>query len=1192
MAGNTSIPCPAHTITLSNRKDNVTDCVCEPGYYGPHGGACLPCGLHHFCPGHTANERTPCPLLTFTTTDTASIHAECICQPGYYGTDPDSCTTCPANSFCRQDNHIDSCDPNAHSDPSSYLQTNCTCNAGYKGAAGSECISCLPHHYCPGGNQQESCTPDSETTEPLAEHPEQCSCNPKYYYNNFTAPDNHHPPPYDTEIAFTCDECPPDSYCPGRTRERPAACPNHTVSLAASSQISDCTCAPQWVGPDPFSCLPCPEGWTCPGGNTQTKCPELSSAEGGSESIDDCICNAGYASPDPRDCKGSPAPIGYYSSGGNNLEQCPANSNTSAIASTGLDKCICVAGYEGNEVVADTCTACPEGSYCTSGVIRTCPTNSRTTVPVAQSQDFCIPGPGYHGPYGGHATLNCPLYHFCTGESGDMQACPNGTYTLEPNAPSIHTCMCNPGTRGTSTTLCDTCLPNAYCPGGNNQFPCTLFSSAPSGSNKDTDCICNAGYYGPAGGPCEKCPADSWCPGGPEGETHKCPTNSVSLPQSEEQDACKCTSTFYAANLPPMLLCETCPANSYCPFDGDYQQHKAIPCPENAVSPEGRTTKASCTCPAGYEEVEGGDGECKICPAGQICVPDGNAFTCPEFATPIAGAASIADCQCDSGYWSIAHGESCLPCLAGKYCPGGIDIPSCPANTNSYMGADALTDCFCIPGFYSVSGNAPCDTCLEDHYCDGANEGKGIETCNANANTGHQTGAGSITECECNENYWGNNGGPCNNCPEGSFCPGGLQVSSCPLNAEAPPGSGDPEDCYCKKGYYGLITNEIIQDFRNGQGLPPCTECGIGYYCPDGPDRFECVSHANTSTAIEHNIAGCKCNQAYYKDENGDCVYCPIGFYCPHAEDSRLPCPGTIDGPSPVIVGIMEGATRIEDCKCPDGQYRPTIDSECLDCVEPHVCYNGDIHDCPTGSLTHYPAASSIEDCKCISGYYIGFSKPTLENGKCRPCPPGYFCQNEYPVVCSTLMACYPPFYREECTKTENTRCTLCNVPINTVIISTGFNNGCEWECAEGYYKWSNTTNSAPPLATTPSLQPPQTTPQPTTQTPHETPLPLPHAHYECRPCSIELCQTGYYRTQCPQAADQDSECIPCDTPENAVAVPNLPEHSTQCQYRCRNGFVDLPQHRLCCSVFSRFQNGECQCLPGFVEQGQGVCKL
>ena len=72
--------------------------------------------------------------------------ADCVCKAGFHGTissSSDSCTQCPAGSYCAGGSALATCPSNSDSPEQAFALTACVCVAGYYGPQGGPCAQCL-----------------------------------------------------------------------------------------------------------------------------------------------------------------------------------------------------------------------------------------------------------------------------------------------------------------------------------------------------------------------------------------------------------------------------------------------------------------------------------------------------------------------------------------------------------------------------------------------------------------------------------------------------------------------------------------------------------------------------------------------------------------------------------------------------------------------------------------------------------------------------------------------------------------------------------------------------------------------------------------------------------------------------------------------------------------------------------------
>jgi len=141
----------------------------------------------------------------------------------------------------------------------------------------------------------------------------------------------------------------------------------------------------------------------------------------------------------------------------------------------------------------------------------------------------------------------------------------------------------------------------------------------------------------------------------------RCPDN-MQIRQGEFEGAngaeCGCVPGFYGPDTTGP--CTLCPANSYCPGAAVLDVNNAAPklsCPDHSTSAEGAT---KCTCGAGYfGHPTGNPATCPVCPTGQYCPGDGQAFNCPNGKKPSDDQTSCV-ISCDAPSVASADGTSCI----------------------------------------------------------------------------------------------------------------------------------------------------------------------------------------------------------------------------------------------------------------------------------------------------------------------------------------------------------------------------------------------------------------------------------------------------------------------------------------------------------------------------------------------------
>jgi hypothetical protein len=330
--------CPANSQSPAG-SDESTDCVCDAGFTGANGAACLPCVSGTYKTEAGAHACTQCGNDTYssavnaTTADTcvacqadsvsmmgSDAHTDCHCLPGYLTNDLGranaTCTQCSAGSF----------------NPALGATTCSKCAGGFHSSspgavAVEQCLPCPASKYsAPGAAQCEACPVNTFAPAPSDELTD-CKCLAGYYSTTLG------------EDGRTCQACPAGTFkplggaaactvCPVNTYSVTLnatsngtcqACVQNAVSPVASASISECLCDFGYntsCVTGTCACSPCPAGkfkdtlgsaacTDCPE-NTYSDMPAARNASvctscynhavtaAGSDSILDCGCSSGY----------------------------------------------------------------------------------------------------------------------------------------------------------------------------------------------------------------------------------------------------------------------------------------------------------------------------------------------------------------------------------------------------------------------------------------------------------------------------------------------------------------------------------------------------------------------------------------------------------------------------------------------------------------------------------------------------------------------------------------------------------------------------------------------------------------------------------------------------------------------------------------------------------------------------------
>ncbi|CAC5381825.1 unnamed protein product [Mytilus coruscus] len=1012
--------CPVGTVRKTVGAAAVTDCApCDAGYYCLEGSSTPTgqCEKGYYCPtditntygsvpaliGSYGSRQAQCPEGTYTDVEGTPDLASCKpCSAGYYCPIASSIETicdrgyyCVANSskpepcpIGRYGNvsglpSLESCplcDPGQYCDAPGLLQPRAPCDPGYiciLGATSSSPTDGVTGSLCPAGGY---CVLGSYEAAPC----------PLGTYSNTSGAVND----------YDCTDCDQGYYC---------------SSVAGGAPTGQC-----WGGHFCNGSAKVPYQWeTDPGhfainGSTAQEECEIATYmpyHGYAECFE---CPPGAYCPNKAMTEFFICPAGKYCANGTYVPlDCPPGT------------------FSDRENMTDiaNCTDCPAGSFC----------QDRGSVNVTgpcKAGHICYGNalsddPVYNNDTAGNKTIitygdTCHPGYYCLAGTAVMTPCPRGTY--------------NPDRGGTSeAAACLPCDPGTYC----NDTALT-----------DVSGDCDAGYY---------CTAGSWIPdpvNSTEGDIcplyHICPTGS-DAPQ-------QCAIGYYANNT-GLSSCTLCIAGYMC-YPGVAPQicPQGYYCPASTLAQQLRQPKA---CPvATYGNREGLEAEtdCTTCDGGYYC--ETTALT--NVTGPIqAGHFS----QYGSGVSTPGDDPGVISgvCPKGHYCPQQSSLPTpCPAGTYGFsiklQSEAACTNC--DGGYYCPSQNMTDKgpQCTAGYYC----SSKSPEPTPVNSTYGDICPAGSYCEIgsqgptPCPAGYYTNQTGlsACYDCPKGHYCLVGTSSPEpcpmgywCPINSELPyanpcptgkynnnTGQDQATDCTaCPPGYY-----------CETQGLAmPTGECDGGWYCIEGSEFAQPNVVAQGGECQAGNFcpngssSQTPCTPGYYCDNNGlsnETGLCSAGYYCNGGSSTPTPvgqaygdvcqmgqyCPiGSPSGTNcpPGTYLNTTGSTDLSDCHtCLQGYYcagygNPAASGPCtvgfycptgmnISTPGEYTCPQG--HYCPEGS--HLPV-------RCDSGTY----QDETEQGTCKECPTGYFCDNvKAPVVLYNSSICPEGYYCPNGTKYDN----------------------------------------------------------------------------------------------------------------------------------------------------------------------------
>ena len=726
---------------------------------------------------------------------------------------------------------------------------------------------------------------------------------------------------------LTCISCDIGQYLYAfnHTHARCRACPDTTSTDETITALSphDCECV-QGMFAYENACEFCVNGsYKADVGNeTCTFCPQFETTHAtGSISLDQCVCRQGFTHKDTLSetsvtdcvpCEGGtkknfigdepcvPCLAGFYCPT-QSIEsiQCPSNSSSPAQSSSEND-CKCLPGFYEDRTLGLTCHQCPPGTYneflgqaqCQScprdtfqphfGMsdkvdCQNCPANTDTnSAQRVTTQTGCFCKAGYSGLPGGPCTA-CKIgeYRDASGQQSNnesyiCEACPGGTY--------------NDVVAATSMDFCQVCPNNTF--------------SLPRSGSIDR-CVCVAGYFyddDDATFTCTECAAGSFQPETNSSACHACPAGTFStVTAAVSSQVCQqCADGFYNTLL-GAVTCLPCASNTWQNLSvSNTHALECSACPANSLhNLSAQTDIESCRCQAGYAAVDNGTDyyRCELCLPGFYCPGDGKQFLCElnHFSQP--GSTVCTPCHPNSQGEQIQSEEECL-CKPGTQGRAHDTCSLCAAGKFQALLGNNVTCEPCDVGFYqNNTGSTECQKCANNSL-----SGQGSD---------------DITDCVCNPKFHGPNGGPCELCESGTFCPGGTTFQNCRQHSTSAPGQVSQNACDCIPGYYSRSESST------------CLKCPPNSYCPGDLLLLNCSAHS-FSRAGSSSIEQCICGGGTWRG----CVMLPNGTAYNNAGrceiDYNLPCT-TCEADSICVNNTLQ--------HCPDFSSAPAGSDHPFDCV-------------------------------------------------------------------------------------------------------------------------------------------------------------------------------------------------------------------------------------------------------------------
>ena len=824
--------CPVNAFAVFPAS-TVTDCTCDVGFF-LQGSTCVACPFGATSPlGSTSLSKCACQpgysgdisVTNVQCFNSTFSGASCMFPFDFAGHQYSSCTSAVAPGFQAGSENLTSqqafprpwC---ATSTPpvsraeeealnsstgvwaSWYAYCNCTgvcyeCPAGtYKAqAGGSPCLGCAAGKYSGAGSTACTQCPVLKSSLPRSTAVSACTCVSGY--NESASGD-----------CLDVNECDTGSPC-----HVAAACNNTVGSFT-------CACNAGYHG-NGSACLACDAGYSCSGGDSAprkclagtsaraaasscTECPSNSTSGNASEF---CYCRSGYIGNEGVDA--DKRKLVYENSTCLNENECTSNANNCDQAATCTDTegsftCACPPGFPGNgSVCAANCgdgarsggEQCDDGNTVNGDGCENCvitPGWNCTSLPggdVCQNLDECVTNS--HNCHA-HAMCQDTLGSFlCVckanwfGDGLECTSCVNNSES-RVNSTTQGDCSCRSGfkqqalsttSNASSFQYSFSCLEVDECVEGNGGCGFGMTCQNTEGSFR---CSCMSNYVQVDDNitlGTFHCEDRNECD---DPALNNCDAN-ARCNNTVGSFACQCNSGYYDVSSNVTGINSSCLACAPATYSVAVASISCASCPLNATSPTASTSRANCTCNAGYVGAIGAEGGvCVGCEPGFFSGPgQTECCACAAGATSMPASTNGRECFCAEGFYgtfdaagSAGNTSSCD--TAGLVCA------ACPPNALSPEKSQLKSNCSCINGFYEITPpNATEGTCTK---CGDCESGYGRVGCVGPGNAGR---CEDINECSSTPGLTPIDG--LNNCDPNARCFN--------LNTTF--------KCICREGFYG-----------------------------------------------------------------------------------------------------------------------------------------------------------------------------------------------------------------------------------------------------------------------------------------------------------------------------------------------------------------------------------------------------
>eukprot|EP00291_Cryptomonas_curvata_P006662 CAMPEP_0172199746 /NCGR_PEP_ID=MMETSP1050-20130122/28874_1 /TAXON_ID=233186 /ORGANISM="Cryptomonas curvata, Strain CCAP979/52" /LENGTH=1396 /DNA_ID=CAMNT_0012876833 /DNA_START=2565 /DNA_END=6752 /DNA_ORIENTATION=+ len=627
----------------------------------------------------------------------------------------------------------------------------------------------------------------------------------------------------------------------------------------------------------------------------------------------------------------------------------------------GVSECLnCSAGQYSAVYGASVCIPCSSGKFSSlegasnQSVCKFCKAGTFTGTSAASCCTNCT---AYSwSPEGSSSQSNCSCNSGYSGENGGCLPCQVGKFKSNHGEGNCSECSAGKYSQAEASTVCDPCEQGMYKPNNGTAqcLPCSPgFFSQIQGASV---CIgCTAGKYSTlTGAPnnlsCVACGSGTFSTGTGFTTCIQCPNFTSNEDNLDDRNSCSCNRGYSAQS---NSTCALCNAGTYKSISGSF---KCLGCPTGKFSDlQGSTVCRNCAagkyssvnesskchiCTPGTYAFESGSAHCDACRAGTFSSALGGSTgdvcqNCPANTSSDARSTHLSNCTCIPGFYRGESGGNCVGCEHGKYSAmnGSLTCSSCSEGT-----------------FADISAASSCKKCSQNSWSPAGS----ISSLNCSCNSGfgvidRDYAGGNCTVCEAGKFKSAIGSWPCLVCPAGTYSDGATpdNCKQCPPGSSSTPGSKSRFNCTCSAGFYGEdggICKPCAEGtFKSNVGAGSCTNCtgkpesalyiqtasvspNCSWVChpgyiSDGYQCLRCLINLPLHTQFYRNgECAYGCIAGYYNLSATSCERCPIGKF---SFVNSFSCINCSNAPS-YIARYVRNDSASEDCSwtCNEGYYQ------------------------------------------------------------------------------------------------------------------------------------------------------------------------------------------------------------------------------------------------------------------------------